>query len=345
MDIKVSYITDPITGHPVPNVSLNLFGERIKRDLKGNSLITFPDNYCIIDIETTGLSPAYDHIIEISALKISSNNIIDSYSSLIKPPVYESQYVDSYIEELTGITNEMLETAPAIEDVLPCFIDFIGDNILVGHNIHFDINFIYDNCITYLNKPLSNDFIDTMRIFKRLHKDLDHHRLSDLAALYNIDYSNAHRSFADCEITHNCFLKLQEEILNQYGALNNFTQQAKYGTRSKDVISSVTSFDETNPFYNKVIVFTGVLEKMTRKEAMQLVADLGGINADGVTAKTNYLVLGNNDYCSTIKDGKSTKQKKAEQLKIKGKDIEIIPENVFYDLIQDHIDESATLNQ
>ena len=65
-----------------------------------------------------------------------------------------------------------------------------------------------------------------------------------------------------------------------------------------------------------------------------MVVDLGGICANGVTKETNYLILGNYDYCSTIKDGKSTKQKKAEAYKLKGLDIEIMPESVFYDMIQ-----------
>lgn len=68
---------------------------------------------------------------------------------------------------------------------------------------------------------------------------------------------------------------------------------------------------------------------------MQVVANLGGINADNVTKKTNYLILGNNDYCKSIKDGKSSKQKKAEKLQLDGHDIQIIPENVFYDMIAD----------
>ena len=72
---------------------------------------------------------------------------------------------------------------------------------------------------------------------------------------------------------------------------------------------------------------------MQRKEAMQIVADLGGIPGDGVTKKTNYLMLGNNDYCKTIKDGKSSKQKKAEKLILEGADLQIISEQVFYDLI------------
>jgi len=64
------------------------------------------------------------------------------------------------------------------------------------------------------------------------------------------------------------------------------------------------------------------------------VVNRGGINGDSVTRKTNYLVLGNNAYCSSIKDGKSTKHKKAESLKLKGQDIEIVPENVFYDMLE-----------
>lgn len=74
---------------------------------------------------------------------------------------------------------------------------------------------------------------------------------------------------------------------------------------------------------------------MQRKDAMQLVLDLGGEVGNSVTAKTNYLILGNNDYCSSIKDGKSNKHKKAEELKLKGKDIEIITENIFYEMLEE----------
>ena len=85
--------------------------------------------------------------------------------------------------------------------------------------------------------------------------------------------------------------------------------------------------------YQKVCCFTGKLENLQRKDAMQLVVDLGGIVANSVTKKTNYLILGNNDYCPTIKDGKSSKQKKAEKLKLSGQDIDIISENTFYEML------------
>ncbi|NLO49067.1 MAG: exonuclease, partial [Clostridiales bacterium] len=84
----------------------------------------------------------------------------------------------------------------------------------------------------------------------------------------------------------------------------------------------------------KICVFTGTLEKMVRKEAMQAVVDFGGTCGDNVTSKTNYLILGNFDYCKSIKDGKSRKHKKAEKLILQGQDISIISENVFYDLLE-----------
>ena len=73
---------------------------------------------------------------------------------------------------------------------------------------------------------------------------------------------------------------------------------------------------------------------------MQIIANLGGINADSVTKKTDFLILGNNDLWKLIKDGKSSKQKKAEKLILKGKDLKIISENVFYDIINDFLSEN-----
>ena len=105
------------------------------------------------------------------------------------------------------------------------------------------------------------------------------------------------------------------------------------GISAKEITTEKTEFDETHPLFEKVCVFTGTLEKMQRKEAMQLVADFGGVPGDSVTKKTNYLILGNNDYCKTIKDGKSSKQKKAEKMILDGADLQIIPEAVFYDIV------------
>lgn len=303
---------------------------RNTREGKGKSILDFPDKYIAIDIETTGLSPQYDEIIEIAAIRYNKGQKMDSFTTLVKPD-YE---IDEYITELTGITNEMLENAPPIIEVIDEFYSFIGCDILVGHNVNFDINFLYDNLLNYTGKMLSNSFVDTMRIARRALPELKHHRLIDIAAYYNVSYEKAHRAERDCEICNDCLLALKQDLENKGVSLELFKKSKSHkDVSAKDISTENMEFDEEHPIFGKVCVFTGTLEKMQRKEAMQLVADLGGIPEDGVTKKTNYLVLGNNDYCKTIKDGKSTKQKKAEKLILDGADLQIIPEEVFYDLV------------
>lgn len=314
----------------IPRISQN-------RSFKGKNLITFPQSYTIVDLETTGLSTVYDSIIEVSALKVRNNTIVDTFSSLTGVDGYV--YIDDFITELTGITQEMINQAPKISEVLPLFLDFIADDIVVGHNTSFDINFLYDASISILNKPFPNDFIDTMRISRKLYPDWKHHRLSDIASYYSIVPENFHRALSDCQTTFSCFQSLITDISKKYGSCETFCQtiKRKRSLHASDIVTTNINFDESHPLFGKVCVFTGKLEKLTRKEAMQLVADLGGINANGVTKNTNFLILGNNDYCSSIKDGKSSKQKKAEKLKLAGQDIDIIPENVFYDFVLDSL--------
>ena len=173
-----------------------------------------------------------------------------------------------------------------------------------------------------------------------MHPELKHHRVRDLAMLYSLDYSNAHRALTDCNITQASYSIFLNEIATNYSNTDDFIRAFDYvksgkACKAADIIADDVNINEDNPLYGKVFVFTGVLERMVRKEAMQIVVNHGGLIGDNVTKKTNYLVLGNNDYCTQIKDGKSNKLKKAEQYKLEGFDIEIIPENVFYDMIEE----------
>lgn len=300
---------------------------------KGKNLIAFPERFVVIDTETTGLDQKYDDIIEISAIKVENNKIVDTFSVLINP----GYRISSFITDLTGITNDMLVNAPKIENIIEDFYIFVKDYTIIGHNVNFDINFLYDSLIKFDIK-LNNDFVDTMRIGRYLLKDLKHHRLADLANYYHIDIQGAHRALKDCEITLEVYKNMQKDILNNYNNLEEFIKnhiRTNYKLDARDLKTSNLSFDISHPLYNKCCVFTGTLDKMTRKEAMQIVLDLGGICSNSVTMETNYLVLGNNEYSPLVKDGKSNKLKKALQLKINGYDIEIISENVFYDMINE----------
>lgn len=304
-----------------------------KRPAKGNSLILFPSSYVVIDIETTGLYPDWNEIIEISAIKIENSIPAQTFTSLVKPLAD----VSPFIEALTGISNDMLVNAPNPDEVISGFSEFVADSILIGHNVSFDINFIYDYYLKYLNKPLINDYVDTMRLFKKLYPLNEHHRLADLAYQYGIKSDRAHRALDDCNTALQGYEALHKDVMSKFQTVDDFVQLFKphASVRSADIIATTNEFNEDSPLYKKTFVFTGALEKMPRKEAMQIVVNHGGINGDSITKNTNYLVLGNTDYCSNIKDGKSNKLKKAEKLKLDGYDIEIIPENLFYEMIED----------
>ena len=316
---------------------------KVAREEKGKSIIAFPDKYCVIDTETTGLSPEWDDLIEVGAIRYQDGQEVGRFQSLIRPlqEYDDGSLVSEFITELTGITNEMLSDAPTASEIIPKFADFIGTDLLVGYNTHFDINFLYDAFEENLHIPLTNDFIDLMRFSRKLFPELPHHRLQDMVKLFSVQTNHAHRVLAVIIATNECFVKLRDEAIKQYGSEEAFSDsfRKKYhssqGLKAIDIIGDESKHNPDSPLYKKNCVFTGKLEKLTRRQAMQIVADLGGTNEDGVTKSTNYLILGNNDYCSTIKGGKSSKQKKAESYKLKGQDIEIIPETVFYDMLDD----------
>lgn len=302
------------------------------RTEKGKSLIDFPRDYVILDLETTGLDPAFDEIIEIGAIRVRNGEEVERFNSLVKP----SYPVDPYIEELTGLTNAILKTAPNLSEVLPAAYEFIGSDIIVGHNVNFDINFLYDNLSDLLGLTCKNDFVDTLRLSRKLLPELSHHRLSDIAEALGVERVQEHRSLGDCETTYNCFKMIEHRVLSSIGAeafIKSFKGKPSKSLDLHTLTADSSMFDETHPLYGKVCVFTGALERLTRAEAAQIVLNIGGICDNGVTKKTNFLILGNNDYCPTIKEGKSSKQRKAEEYKAKGQDIEVLTENVFYDLI------------
>lgn len=325
---------------------------KTKREGKGKSQIAFPKTYCVVDTETTGLSPRWDNIIEIGAIRYSDGLEVERFQTLVQPPVVfeDGRFIDGFIEALTGITNEMLANAPKMDAAINEFDRFLGKDVIVGYNVGFDINFLYDCYLEHLGKPLSNDYIDVMRFSRKLYPEMEHHRLMDMVERFRIGHDEAHRSIADVEATEACFKVMYGEVLRQFETeeafIDAFKRKYKYRSgsgggghslRASDIQGDENKHDPDSPLYKRYCVFTGKLEKFVRKDAMQIVADLGGFNEDGVTKKTNFLILGNNDYCSTIKDGKSNKQKKAEKYKLDGQDIEIVPETVFYDMLGDFL--------
>jgi len=325
MVIEISFTPDG-------KVSIGEGSEKPKRANKGASILTASTDFVVIDIETTGFSPLFDEIIELSAIKYRSGEMIEQFSSLVKP----DSPIDDFITQLTGITNEMLEAAPLLEDILPQFVDFVGDDTILGHNVSFDVNFIYDSCERFGLPDFSNDFIDTLRISRRMYKELERHRLDDLVKHLGLEARTLHRGLTDCELTAKCYFAMMGDAERFEEAIKaiNKSRSGRYHFSSKEIVAEEGLENPDSPFWKKVCVFTGALEAFTRREASQLVVNIGGLCEDNVTKRTNFLILGNNDYCQSIKDGKSSKHKKAEKLIANGADLTIIPESVFLEMLQ-----------
>ena len=179
--------------------------EKVTRLQKGKSLFEFPEDFTVVDIETTGLSSAGAEIIEISALRYRGGKKVAVFSSLLKPR-YAIPY---FITELTGITNAMVKDAPERTGVLSDFYEFVGKDVIVGHNVNFDVNFLYDEISVYLGKALENDFVDVLRLSRHYLPFLPSHKQTALAEYFGISAEGAHRALRDTEICAENFFRIK----------------------------------------------------------------------------------------------------------------------------------------
>ncbi|MDO4275977.1 MAG: 3'-5' exonuclease [Eubacteriales bacterium] len=153
-------------------------------------------SYIAFDIETTGLSPEMNEIIEIGALKVRGGRVQERFMEFIKP----KNSIPDNITALTGITNAMVEQAGNMEQVLPQFLKFCEDDVLIGHNLIFDYSFVKIGADT-LGSDFERHGIDTLKIAKRVHRDLPSKSLGELCRHYSIDNSAAHRAYHDALAT------------------------------------------------------------------------------------------------------------------------------------------------
>lgn len=167
------------------------------------SIIAELKDYCSIDIETTGLSNFYCDIIEIAAVRVRDGQIVDVFQTLLNP----GYSIPSFITSLTGITNKMVSDAPTFIEVLFPLLDFLGDDVILGHNVSFDLNFIRVNCEKF-GIHFSRTFMDSMTLFKRLCPNSINYKLQTMISYLDIMPTTAHRALADCTQTHLCYQKL-----------------------------------------------------------------------------------------------------------------------------------------
>ena len=182
-----------------------------KRLYKGHSLIKNLDDYTVLDIETTSLDSFAGEIVEISAIKVRDKKEINTFSELIKT----KNEIGYFTTRLTGITNQMVQRdGKDLINVLKAFQKFLGNDIIVGHNVNFDINFIYDNMKENLNEYLTNDYVDTLRLSRRLLPNLKHHKLDNLIDYFNLVKRDEHRALNDCILTDQVYIRLVNMMKN-----------------------------------------------------------------------------------------------------------------------------------
>lgn len=159
--------------------------------------------FTAFDTETTGLKPEYERLIEIGAIRFDKNGIIARYDILINP----GKPIPPGASAINNITDDMVRNCPLIESVLPDFLTFVRDSVLVAHNAGFDLSFVNKELERSGFNPLKNNAADTVHLARSRFPQLPNHKLQSLAAYFGIDVRNAHRAEDDARVCMEVFLR------------------------------------------------------------------------------------------------------------------------------------------
>ena len=300
--------------------------EYLKEMQQGLVSLHLPEQYVVLDIETSGLSPKIDSIIEIAAVKYCSGIQTDTYESL----VFTDDVLPMGIQSLTGISPDEILKAPPLEQVISSFSNFIGGLPLVAHNAPFDLGFLriaFSKC----GLSLSNEGIDTLKLARKAFPELEHHTLSCLKEHLGILVDTSHRALPDALATGELYIRCTEQLVQ-----NRSDLAGEEGTEARPAAKETTKqarahcgTDPNHPFFHKTIVFTGTMD-ITRDQAASLAEACGAIIKNTVSNQTDYVVAGTRGESS---GPISAKRKKAEDLITAGASIKILTESEFMKLL------------
>lgn len=290
------------------------------------------NTYIVFDLETSDINSRTAEIIEISAIKVENNEITSKFSSLVKP----LKPINPKSTDVNGITDDMVSNAPELGSVLPMFINFIGDNVLIGYNISsFDLPILRRLASKVLGIEPNNEYLDVLHMVQRKLPLLPNKKLTTVATYFGIDTNDAHRALADCYMTNECYqrlLALKDDIEN-YQKVKKVSRKPSRNIKISEITSNTTTFDTSHPLYRKKCVFTGELLSLSRIDAMQAVVDVGGILKSSVSKDTDYLIIGAQDLTATKGTGVSKKERDAYTNQSKGYPIRLLNEQDFLNLL------------
>lgn len=178
-----------------------------------------PMDFVVFDLETTGLSATSSEILEIGAVRFETNKPVEVFHTFIKP----KKKISAKITSINGISNEMVENCPTIEEVIPKFIDFIGEDVLVAHNSNFDMGFILNQLYSQGYKKIKNKAIDTLKLSRQkireydsesdTNKKLSSYKLENLKNEFGLWEVGSHNAIDDCKVCAFVYMKIK----NEYG--------------------------------------------------------------------------------------------------------------------------------
>ncbi|MBB6675553.1 PolC-type DNA polymerase III [Cohnella nanjingensis] len=212
-------------------VEANVVNDAIPMVLNPREQSLSDATYVVFDIETTGLSVTANKIIELAGVKVKGGQEIGRFSTFINP----HEPIPYNIQQLTSITDEMVQDAPELEPKLKEFIAFIEDAVLVAHNARFDVGFIQENCKRLGLPPVDNPALDTLELARYLHPTMKNHRLNTLSALYKVSLENHHRAIDDtialAGVLEGLLKDAQERGVNELHKLNEVNVNSWKTTR------------------------------------------------------------------------------------------------------------------
>lgn len=196
---------------------------------------TLQDTFVVFDLETTGFSPFKNKIIEIGAVKVQDGKVLDRFSYFVNPEVP----IPFRIENLTGINDAMVRDADTIETVLPEFLEFIGDAVLVAHNASFDMSFLTHNAfLVGLEREFTS--VDTVGLARVLLPNISRYKLDNVAKELKISLENHHRAVDDAGATAEIFLRFQEMLAEK--DLKTLLQVNQLGNTSVQMVMKLPSY-------------------------------------------------------------------------------------------------------
>jgi DNA polymerase-3 subunit epsilon len=297
-------------------------------------------NFITIDFETA--TAQRDSPCEIGLTFVENSRIIETKSWLIKPHYYPD--FDGFNVAMHGIHPEDVANEPEFCDLWSEIGPLIDGRFLIAHNAGFDMSVLRRTLDAYRIPYPTLSYSCSYIFSKKVWQGLPAYDLKTLCRTNSIDLQH-HRAAADSRATAELALKafnlagvscvddFPEKLRTVIGRLyDGGYKPSETKQLVRDLSAIVGDIKKHNPesiFYGKTVVFTGTLSSMVRADAQQLIANIGGVLGNGVTAKTDYLIVGQQDYRVVGDDGMSSKQEKAVKLIKKGAPLEIISENDF----------------